>query len=366
MNHKTIRIAESLYNTPHLISLPAFDGIMSYLDSRNSNTSASVDSTPVSKESNVQYDAATKTATLKVNGALTYRSNMLTALCGMSSYEKLQSDFDQMIDQGAKTIVLWIDSGGGQAYSCFETASYLRKTADEKGIRLVAYCDGTMASAAYALGCVAHEVILNPESECGSIGVVVKLRNTNQQLRNAGVEDTYLIGGKNKVPFTKDGCWRTEFIADIQSKVDFLYDQFTGFVAKHRGISLNSVVDTQAKMYTAKDAVKLGLADSIMTREEFDSYISSGKTMKSKHATRQTSLPATNAPKRPASDAKTGTKPTVTASKGQPLDRFSRIPKGFSDVARTLILKSTKHLSDAEFSASVAKLEKEWIGGKAV
>lgn len=365
MSQKALRLTESLYNTPHLISLPAFDGIMSYLDSRNNGTSASVDTTPTISASTTRYDASTKVGRLNVNGALTDRSNVLTALCGITSYQQLQSDFDQMVTQGARTIVVWIDSGGGQAYGAFETASYLRKIADEKGIRLVAYCDGTMASAAYALGSVAHEVALNPESECGSIGVVVKLRNISQQLKNAGVEDTYLIGGADKVPFANDGSWRTEFIADIQSKVNFLYGQFTSFVAKHRDISLGSVVDTQAKMFTAKDAVKLGLADSTMTREAFESYISSGRTMKVTNAIRQTMQPAANAPKRSLAASKAGAMPTATTSKDRPLDRQSRIPKGFSGVAQELILKSTKNLSDAEFSAHLAKLEKEWIGSSA-
>jgi ClpP class serine protease len=363
MNHKTIRLTESLYNTPHLISPVAFDGIMSYLDSRNSSIEASTSSAPVAKSANTSYDPATKTGTLKVSGALTYRTTALTALCGMTSYQQLQSDFDQLVDQGAKTIALWIDSGGGQAYGVFETASYLRKTADEHNVRLVTYCDGLMASAAYALGCVAHEVILNPASECGSIGVVVKLRNTNQQLKNSGVEDTYLIGGAEKVPFSNDGSWRTEFIADIQSKVNFLYGQFTSFVSKHRKISLASVVDTQARMYTAEDAVQLGLADSTMTREEFDQYLSTRKTMTAKHSTYKAVSPAAQATK-PSTACKPAPTPTVAADTSKPLDRRSRIPEGFSDVAKVLILNSTKHQSEEQFNESLAKLEREWIGRK--
>ena len=163
MDHKLVRLTETLYNSPHLISLAALDGVMGYLHRRNS-IDASTTSAPISKESNVRYDATTKTGTLKISGPLTYRSNVLTALCGMSSYQQIQSDFDQLLVQGAKTIVLLIDSGGGQAYSCFETASYLRKTSDAKGIRLVSYCDGIAASAAYGLACVAHG---DPEPRVG-------------------------------------------------------------------------------------------------------------------------------------------------------------------------------------------------------
>lgn len=363
MTHAVTRFTESLYNTPHLIGLSAFDSLMYYFDNRNSGIDARSNATPAGGVSHAEYDYATKVGTLSVSGALTYRSNVFTALCGATSYQQLQSDFDKLIDAGAKTIVLAVDSGGGQAYGAFETANYLRKTADAKGIRLVSYCDGQMASAAYVLGSVAHEVVLNPESECGSIGVVVKLRNANEQLKKAGIEDTYLIGGANKVPFANDGSWRKEFITDIQAKVDSLYGEFTGFVALHRGMSIDQVTNTKARMFTASEAVKLGLADSTMTREQFNEYVSSGIAMTRKHTASKAAQTDTNAHKHPVKTAKAATALASPRSMSDPHGRRSRIPKGFSETATQLILRSTNSQSDEQFVEFVAKLEREWIGG---
>lgn len=64
------------------------------------------------------------------------------------------------------------------------------------------------ASAAFGLSVAAHEIIANPDAELGSVGVVVKLRNMNKAMNNAGVEDTYIYAGDSKIPFKEDGSFR--------------------------------------------------------------------------------------------------------------------------------------------------------------
>jgi ClpP class serine protease len=174
---------------------------------------------------------------------------------------------------GAKTIVMDVDSPGGEAYGLQETGCYLRKKADERGVQLVAYVDGLSASAAFGLSVAAHEIIANPDAELGSVGVVVKLRNMNKAMNNAGVEDTYIYAGDSKIPFKEDGSFREDFLSDIQYKVDALYQQFTQYVADMRGIDVGVVKSTQAKVLLAQDAIKLGFADKVMTREDFSNYL---------------------------------------------------------------------------------------------
>ena len=55
------------------------------------------------------------------------------------------------------------------------------------------------------LGAAAHEIIANPESEAGSIGVVISLQNNNKQLEKEGIERTFITAGSEKVPFEEDG-----------------------------------------------------------------------------------------------------------------------------------------------------------------
>jgi signal peptide peptidase SppA len=197
-------------------------------------------------------------------------------MCGdaPTSYQSLVADFDTLLSQGAKTIVLDTDSPGGEAYAVFETAKRLRSMADEHGAKIITYVDGMAASAAYALASMSDEIVMNPSAEVGSIGVVVRLRNTNKAMKNMGVEDTYVYAGKSKIPFNSDGEFAEEFLEDLQEKVNTLYGDFVSHVAQMRGMTAEGVKDTEAKTFLADKAIQLGLADKAMEVEEFYSYLS--------------------------------------------------------------------------------------------
>lgn len=270
---KLLRLTSILYNTPHLMLPASLERVFTYLDDRNNHAELAVQLEKKPKERNVQYVAETQVGVLSVSGPLTYIE--YEAMCGEqnSSYQQIVDDFDKLCSMGAKTIVMDVDSPGGMAYGMAETGRYLRKKADEKGIQLVAYVDGVSASAAFGLSVAAHEIIANPDAELGSVGVVVKLRNMNKAMNNAGVEDTYIYAGDSKIPFKEDGSFREDFLADIQYKVDALYQQFTEYVADMRGIDVGVVKSTQAKVLMAQDAIKIGFADKVMTREDFSNYL---------------------------------------------------------------------------------------------
>lgn len=270
---KLLRLTSILYNTPHLMLPASLERVFTYLDDRNNHAELAVQLEKKPKDHNVQYVAETQVGVLSVNGPLTYIE--YGAMCGEqnSSYQQIVDDFDKLCSMGAKTIVMDVDSPGGMAYGMTETGRYLRKKADERGIQLVAYVDGLSASAAFGLSVAAHEIIANPDAELGSVGVVVKLRNMNKAMNNAGVEDTYIYAGDSKIPFKEDGSFREDFLSDIQYKVDALYQQFTEYVADMRGIDVGVVKSTQAKVLLAQDAIKLGFADKVMTREDFSNYL---------------------------------------------------------------------------------------------
>lgn len=270
---KLLRLTNKLYNTPHLMLPASLERVFTYLDDRNNHAELAVQLEKKPKDRNVQYVAETQVGVISVNGPLTYIE--YEAMCGEqnSSYQQIVDDFDKLCSMGAKTIVMDADSPGGEAYGMMETGRYLRKKADERGIQLVAYVDGLSASACFGLCVAAHEIIANPDAELGSVGVVVKLRNMNKAMNNAGVEDTYIYAGDSKIPFKEDGSFREDFLSDIQYKVDALYQQFTEYVADMRGIDVGVVKSTQAKVLLAQDAIKMGFADKAMTREDFSNYL---------------------------------------------------------------------------------------------
>ena len=274
MAHELKLLTKKLNNTPHLIDPQSFQGIVDYLSDRNKGEMVISSANKSSDgERYLQYNQDTRVGLIEIDGPLTYKSSGWEAWCGGTSYESIVDQFNQMLDAGAKTVVLWSDSGGGEAYGMMETGRYLRKRADEEDIKLVTYVDGLSASACYGLACVADEFIMNPNAEVGSIGVVVRLMNDSKALEQAGYERTFVYAGGNKVPFNAEGAFREDFLEDIQNKVDALYEEFTEYVSEMRDIPVDQVKKTEAKVFMAKDSVNLGLADSLMTHEEFQEYL---------------------------------------------------------------------------------------------
>lgn len=269
MSH--LRMYEKLCNTPHLIAPASFDAILSFLKS-DVKTEKRMDGGGEADEASYTY-SENGVGFIEINGALTYKPTGMEMLCGGTSYVSILEAMQELMEEGCHTVVLSIDSGGGEAYSMIQTATQLRQLADANDITLLAYVDGMAASAAYGLACSAHSIILNPDAEVGSVGVVVRLINDSEHLKQEGYERSFVYAGNNKIPYAADGSFRKEFLDEIQYRVDNLYEQFTGFVAEYRDIPVQDVVATQASVFMAKDAIAKGLADETMTREEFFNFL---------------------------------------------------------------------------------------------
>lgn len=274
MAHSLVRIRGSLVNTPHLIEQNTFDSIMEYVNQR---TEGNMDITPPAVEAAVSNDGyyvpESKTGVMNISGPLTYRTSGWEALCGGTSYEMMKEQMEYFVSKGAKTVTMMVDSGGGEAHGMMDSANYIRKLADDNDIKIIAYVDGMSASAAYGISCIADEIIMSSDSLVGSIGVLIQLMNNSKALEKQGYERSFITAGKDKVPFDKDGSFTEGFIERLQTQVDTLYESFTSHVANHRSLDVSAVKDTEANVFMAEDALSLGLADKVMTVEEFYDYL---------------------------------------------------------------------------------------------
>lgn len=295
MAHELSRLSASLINKPQLITPYAFNNYLSILNDRSMDViQANQEAKKLAMEEGVDsekggVDLGAKVGVLNIDGPLTYKSSGFEALCGGASYQSILAEAKTLFaDPSLDTVVQVVSSSGGEAYRAFSTAKELRKLADQSGKRLITYVDGMAASAAYALAVASHEVIMNPDAEVGSIGVVVRLVNSNEANKKAGVETTYITAGDSKVPFDAEGSFREDFKADLQEKVDSLYLDFIQHVAVMRNISQDVVMSTEAKMFMKEKALELGLVDKVMEGAEFQEYLQESISVS---ATTQTKAP---------------------------------------------------------------------------
>lgn len=277
MAHELIKLASSLYNQPLLISKEELNAVEDYLSLRNSGALTELDYTkkPLGRE---ELRVENGVGVISVQGSITSKANILfESLCGMVSYETLLREVNALCQMDdVHTILMDVDSGGGEARNMVSTSREIRKNVQESGKKLIGFCNGMAASAAYGLISACDEVIMTSDSSVGSIGVLLALRNSNKADEQAGISTTYVTAGASKIPFDKETLeFRKEYIDDLQEKVDLLYDKFTGLIAEQRNIDLSLVKNTEAKVFSADKALELGLVDKVLDPTEFYEYLAS-------------------------------------------------------------------------------------------
>lgn len=275
--HSLPRLSKSYLESPQLITEAKFREIAEVLDNREyfnsykENLFFDWDEDDQDKEYS-DFEAC-NIGLLKVEGPTTYKPTGWEALCGGCSYKSLLEQMQEHIDNGKKTVLMWINSPGGQAYRLMSTSKKLRDMADKADVKLIGYIDGLAASAGYGLASSCHELVINPDAEAGSVGVVISLINDSKHLEKEGFERTFITAGEEKVPYKDNGEFREEFVEDLQEKVDSLYTKFTSHVAKMRNIEVDTVIGTQAKVLKAEKSLEIGFVDKIMEEDEFLQYL---------------------------------------------------------------------------------------------
>lgn len=128
---------------------------------------------------------------VSIMGELVNRGAWIGASSGLTSYEGiLQQVRAAAGNSDVETIVLDINSPGGEAFGMTETAREIRKAAGGK--KVVAVINSVAASAAYGLASAAHEIVVTESGIAGSIGVVmVHFDRTGQAAKN-GVKATVI------------------------------------------------------------------------------------------------------------------------------------------------------------------------------
>lgn len=274
-SHSLIRLTERVYNKPHLITPQAFNVILDYLDARNQVGISKLEFDAQSVSADAEKPYANGLGVLRIDGSLTYKPVM--TLCGEAgtSYQSLVAQVEEMAEAGVKTIVMEVTSGGGEASHVFEAAQEMRAIFDANGIKTIGYADTMAASAAYALICICDEVVANPSADLGSIGCVVALMDMSKAYENAGLKRIFVTSGENKVPFAEDGSFKKEFLDDVQASVDKLNAEFAAHVSKYTGLSVDTIMGFEAKVFDANEALELGLANKVMTNKQFAAYVAS-------------------------------------------------------------------------------------------
>ncbi len=191
-------------------------------------------------------------------------------LCGYSDgYDAIAARFAAALeDERVGSVVMRIDSPGGDAAGCFEAVRRMREAAKESGKPVYAYADELAASAAYALSTVAEKMYLPPSGAVGSIGVISVHGDESKRLENAGVGLTVIKSGARKAEFNSLQPLTDVAKEHMQGLVDDLAGQFAELVTQARGKTPKDWLKLEGAVAHGADAVTKGLADGVASFEE--------------------------------------------------------------------------------------------------
>ncbi len=161
-----------------------------------------------------------------------------------------------------KGVLLVVDSPGGAVAPSIEIAYAIKRLKEKKPV--VVYAKGTIASGSYYASIWADEIIVNPGSMVGSIGVVMQGADMSGLMDTIGIKTQSVQAGKYKKVGTTDRAWADYEVNELNKVIQGTYDMFTQDVAQARGLDIKKR-DTfaNAHIFTAHQAKEVGLVDSL-------------------------------------------------------------------------------------------------------
>lgn len=161
-----------------------------------------------------------------------------------------------------KGVLFSIDSPGGAVAPSVEIAYAIKRLSEAKPT--VVYAAGIMASGGYYSAIWGNEIIANPGSMIGSIGVIMQGADISELMEKVGVKTQTVHAGIYKQVGTFDREWSPLERAELDKVIGGTYAMFVADVARARKLDpLRSSEYADAHIFTAAQAQKVGLVDSI-------------------------------------------------------------------------------------------------------
>ena len=201
-------------------------------------------------------------AILSINGPIFRYASWFHQISGGTSIQILAKDLNTALeDDEVESILLNIDSPGGQANGISEFASMLFEARKIKPIH--AFVGGNAASAAYWIASAASKITISDTAILGSIGTVIQIQDTSVKDKKDGVRTFDLVSRKS--PLKRVDATTEQGQEQILKTLDSMTDVFIGAVAKFRGVEVEKVEKDFGKggVLVGQENVDNGLADEL-------------------------------------------------------------------------------------------------------
>ena len=183
---------------------------------------------------------------------------------GSAGGDTIAAQIDKAVaNDDIKALVVRIDSPGGSVLASERIRGALAE-ARTKGLPIVASFGPVAASGGYWVATAADEIVAQPSTITGSIGVFAVIPTFNRSLKALGIG----TDGVKSTPYSGDPDvirgLTPETRVILQDSVEDIYRRFTGLVAKARQLPIARVDEIgQGRVWAGNTAVDLKLVDRL-------------------------------------------------------------------------------------------------------
>ena len=167
--------------------------------------------------------------------------------------------------RNAPAVALAINSPGGSPVQSHLIFRRIRELAEEKKRKVIVFVEDAAASGGYMIACAGDEIIADPHSIVGSIGVVGGSFGFTKLIDKIGIERRLYTSGDHKAmldPFLPEDPGDVERLKKLQREI---HDGFIALVKSRRGGKLSGPENDlfSGEYWTGTAGLELGLVDAI-------------------------------------------------------------------------------------------------------
>ncbi|WP_424811222.1 S49 family peptidase [Roseococcus sp. YIM B11640] len=201
-------------------------------------------------------------ALLRLEGLIAARSGPFGGLNIAGAHPLLERAFGM---KGLSAVFLAINSPGGSPVQSALIARRIRQLAEEKKVPVVAVTEDAAASGGYWIACAADDIIADPASILGSIGVISSGFGFQDTMARLGVERRVRTAGTEKSlgdPFRPQ---KDEDVVRLDALLAELHTEFKDWVRERRGDRLKAPEEQlfTGRFWIGRRALELGLCDGL-------------------------------------------------------------------------------------------------------
>jgi serine protease SohB len=165
----------------------------------------------------------------------------------------------------ARAVALLINSPGGSAVQSHLVFQRIRQLSREKERPVFAFVEDVAASGGYMIACAADEIVADPSSIVGSIGVIGASFGFTRLIEKVGIDRRIYTAGTNKAmldPFLPEN---PEHVARLKAIQEDIHAAFIDLVKSRRGTKLTTSEPElfSGEYWAARRGIEYGLVDRI-------------------------------------------------------------------------------------------------------